>query len=99
MTDHSGKTIIQYGFITIEITYVETYCASLGMAHLEVRVIEPERHPLPITETGYKSHFIAHDEVMACGSPEGYLRAWLKSAETSKQWQQVLRDREQLTLF
>lgn len=27
------------------------------IAHLEIRSIQPERAPLPITETGYKSHF------------------------------------------
>ncbi len=27
------------------------------IAHLEIRSIKPERAPLPITETGYRSHF------------------------------------------
>lgn len=36
------------------------YCPRLFggiIAHLEIRSIEPPRAPLPITETGYLSHF------------------------------------------
>lgn len=29
-----------------------------GTSHIEVHIVRPKRAPIPITETGYHSHFI-----------------------------------------
>lgn len=41
----------------------------LDTAHIEIEAIAPERAPLPITETGYRSHFTTASAVAAMGGP------------------------------
>jgi len=67
-------------------------------AHLELRSTCPDRAPLPVTETGYRSRFLPREEVEALAGPEGYARAWLDEAARDPAW----RDRDdgrQLSLF
>lgn len=56
------------------------------------------RHAIPISETGYRSHFAAMDEVEASSSPQDYARdvalALLAPAQQSKD-----NDSDQLPLF
>lgn len=47
----------------------------LGVDHIEVET-EP-RPPLPITETGFRSHFLAPAELEAFGGPATFVRAGL----------------------
>ncbi len=47
--------------IQIEIRFNATrfdlgYSSNEPMAHLEIRTIDPPRAPLPMTNTGYRSH-------------------------------------------
>jgi hypothetical protein len=51
---------------------------------LQVRSIDPEDAPLPITETGYRSHFIAASAV-------AYVDVWLSAESEPPAW----REREQ----
>jgi hypothetical protein len=37
--------------------------------HLQIEAVQPPREPLPITETGYKSHFVAIEAIEAAGGP------------------------------
>jgi hypothetical protein len=70
-----------------------------GRAHLEVRVIAPERAPLPITDTGYRSHFLLAGIVEGAGGPAAYVRRWLDEAARHPSWPR-LRDRwRQYSLF
>ncbi len=66
--------------------------------HLELRVEGNEA--LPITETGYRSHFfgpvrpsLTPDEVIA------FVRAWLDEAALDPAWQESQATRKQLSLF
>lgn len=59
----------------------------------------PERAPLPITETGYKSHFCDRREIEAAGGPVAYALAWLDMAADSKTWREACAARRQLSLF
>ena len=54
---------------------VEQGRGHLGVAHLDITTIEPPRAPLPITETGYRSHFLHPDEVAAYGGPEAFCQS------------------------
>src|SRR5208282_1849406 len=58
------------------------------LAHLEVRSIHPQDAPLPITETGYRSHFIAASAVGAAGGPAAYVDAWLTAEGDSPAWRE-----------
>lgn len=46
-----------------------------SMAHLEVESVKPARAPLPITETGYRSHFINRGYVDHMRDPGAYVEA------------------------
>jgi hypothetical protein len=46
-----------------------------SMAHLEVESVKPARAPLPITETGYRSHFIQSQQCRSHGRPRSLCRS------------------------
>lgn len=57
--------------VAIEISYEPDWSglSELGwdrqVAHLSLTSIDPERAPLPVTETGYRSHFLSPTEIAA----------------------------------
>ena len=55
--------------------------------------------PLPITETGYRSHTVPGGTIEAAGGPVAYVVAWLDSAARSSQWKATERDLRQWCLF
>ena len=67
------------------------------IAHLEIHAAN--KTPLPITETGYKSHFIDKEAVEALGGPLAYARAWLDEAAAAPAWKAKVRASRQLSLF
>jgi hypothetical protein len=52
------------------------------MAHLEAQSADEKPHP--ISETGYKSHFIQKQEVVNMGGPVAYVTAWLEELDDGK---------------
>jgi hypothetical protein len=69
-------------------------------AHIQLQVIAPERNaPLPVTETGYRSHFVRPEVVEAAGGPTAYVRVWLEEASRSPSWRARLNQWRQLSLF
>ena len=69
------------------------------MAHLEIESISPARSPLPISETGYRSHFIHTQEVDGFGGPEAYVEAWIGELSRSRAWREAQLSARQLALF
>ena len=69
------------------------------LAHLEIESIEPDNAPLPMTETGYRSHFTRPDVIEAEGGPVSFVRAWLAEAANDPKWIAAEADRKQLSLF
>jgi len=71
------------------------------IAHLEIETINPPKSRLPITETGYKSHFhpigaIERDyggDVIAC------VTDWLNDKANDKNWKRYVEASKQLELF
>ena len=53
--------------ITWEPSWLSLETLGYDTAHLQVESILPERVPLPITETGYRSHFTNPETVAALG--------------------------------
>lgn len=92
---------IDWRGIRIEISYnpswSESYARIYGypLAHLEVRSIAPDKAALPITATGYRSHFTPAQVIEENGGPVAFVLAWLAEAEQSPEWQA----RRQLDLF
>ena len=66
-----------------------------GHWHIELRCAER----LPVTETGYRSHFVQdgafsdHDDVRT------YVLDWLETAARDPNWTRYVEDRKQLKLF
>jgi hypothetical protein len=85
---------IQWSGITITVTHTENWLTT-GYDHVELRA----DCRLPVTETGYRSHFLPATELAIFESVEDFVVQWLDGAATSKVWQQYLRDSQQLTLF
>ena len=75
-------SILEWRGILIQITFERQRFVD----HLQVETLEPQRAPLPITETGYRSHFIAKDQIADHGGPETFVQSWLDTAATSRGW-------------
>lgn len=54
---------------------------------------------LPVTETGYRWHFIHPDELALWDSPEAFVLDWLNDAARHPDWQDYRQQSRQLTLL
>ncbi len=71
-----------------------------AIAHLEVQSINPERAPLPITGTGYRSHFHQPGTIEAHGGDVvEQVVAWLDEEATKPAWLEHVERSRQLSLF
>lgn len=89
--------------IEIEARYVASYWEEI--AHLEIRSIKPEREPLPITETGYRSHF-HHSGVIDLHGAENrgdtliaHVVDWLDAEADKPAWKDFVEASRQGELF
>jgi hypothetical protein len=84
--------------VRLKITHSRDYLGQ-GQDHVEVESIAPAKAPLPITETGYRSNFIASLELMNDGGPVTFVTAWLDCEARGKDWQKVIARKRQRDLF
>ena len=63
--------------ILIDIRYQPHWLRAYAVAHLELQTLKPERATLPMTETGYRSHFTDREDIEQAGGAVAYVRAWL----------------------
>ena len=104
----SGKeqveTLVWEG-LTIEVRYDPDWSSlsDLGadrqVAHIELEVIDPAGAPLPVTETGYRSHFTRPAAVDQIGGPLAFVRAWIEEEARKPAWRRADAARRQLDLF
>lgn len=71
--------------IRIEVRYEPEWLGDY-MSHLSIETIEPARSILPITETGYRSHFVEPGVIEMHGGPAAYVLAWLDDAAKDALW-------------
>lgn len=57
---------------------------SYHVSHLEIEC--PRSQQLPITDTGYKSHYTLAGTIESAGGPVVYVNAWLDAAARSASW-------------
>jgi len=87
--------------ITINVNYVENYSRAFEktyadkLSHIEIRADEE----LPITETGYKSIFIHHSNLMRWGGVEKFIIEELDNGAKSDAWKFKQESKKQLCLF
>ena len=77
--------------------WFERPCVDCAVAHLEVRSETGE--PLPISQTGYRSHFLSREAVDAHGGPIQYVVAWLNHDAANHNWRKAVEKTTQLSLF
>jgi hypothetical protein len=68
-----------------------------GYAHFEFRSPHKPARRIPVSETGYKSHFATMDDVKAAGGPRGFVREFVFAVLRPKQSRPD--DPRQLALF
>lgn len=83
--------------IGLDVRHCGNWCAMVGIDHIEI--VSAERVPLPITGTGYKSHFISPERIAEIGTPVEYVMAWLDHAAESAEWKNAEFESRQLSLF
>lgn len=87
--------------IALQITWCPGWFQSkhvgYSVAHLEVRSKTGE--PLPISNTGYRSHFLPREAVEEYGGPVQYVAAWLTHEGANAEWQKYIQERKQYTLL
>tara|TARA_R110002073_G_scaffold222830_2_gene383050 strand:+ start:1746 stop:2054 length:309 start_codon:yes stop_codon:yes gene_type:complete len=77
----------------------QTAWKGVTIAHLEIRCLSPERAALPITESGYRSVFMPESYLEGYDSAADYVRQWLDCAARAPEWQDILNQARQLSLF
>lgn len=94
---------LEWNGILIEITYEPQWLPSriLGedVAHIQVQSISPTDAPLPITETGYRSHFVGGSSIIAAGGPVNYVDVWIAAESKSREWKHYSEAARQLSLL
>jgi hypothetical protein len=91
--------------ISLTVSYEADYLSSAArglhftISHLELRVTAPVGAPLPVTETGYRSHFLPPGTIEEAGGPSAFIQAWLNEASRSVAWQRTHGRWRQLKLF
>ncbi|CAO4137927.1 D-glycerate 2-kinase [Methylorubrum thiocyanatum] len=78
--------------------YIKEHTAQWRGVSLRIQW-EPQRAPLPITETGYLSWFTAPALVQESGGPVAFVLQWLDAEAAGPAWAEAETDRRQLSLF
>lgn len=89
---------IQWQDVAITIRHVANWSGT-GIDHIEVVSTKPERAPIPITETGYRSHFLHGEDLAKHGGAVEFVTKWLDHEAKSAAWQECRRNSAQLSLF
>ena len=82
--------------IAVEITYRKRRWKS-DFDHIEL--LAEDRRVLPVTETGYRSHFLPAGIVEERGGPESYVLAWLNHEAGNADWKNREEAERQMSLF
>ena len=70
------------------------------IAHLEIRSVQPPGEPLPITTTGYRSHFHRPGTIEALGGDViAQVTAWLDEEAAKPEWRAHIERSRQGELF
>lgn len=71
--------------VTCRVRHTPNYL-SKGWSHVELIVTKPKNAPLPITSTGYLSHFLDEQLLRQAGGPVRFFLDWIEREAKTKQW-------------
>ena len=95
-----NKQTYKFDWSGIEIEAVYTPEGYGPYAHLEIRSINPEHAPLPMTETGYKSQFHPKGTIEARGGNVVHqVLDWLNEEAQNPKWKAHIEASRQGYLF
>jgi len=77
----------------------QAYREVQGQALCHLQITSADRAPLPISETGFRSAFIAEAVIEGWEGPAAYVRGWLDALAREPEWRERSVRAEQLTLF
>lgn len=84
--------------VTCRVKHAPDYM-SQGWSHIEIIVQSPKGAPVPITQTGYLSHFLDEEELATAGGPVAFFLAWLEREAKTAAWAKADFKWRQLELF
>lgn len=85
---------IDWEGIAVSISHISNWL-NTEYDHIELRA----GVRLPVTETGYRSHFMQPEELAEFDGVEDFVRQWLGEAAQSKAWKTHVAESRQLSLF
>jgi len=97
---HTEEYSITWEGIALSIRWTPNWLGrddEYAIGHLEIE--SDDRHALPMTETGYRSHFTHRDDIDAYGGAVAFVDEWLKETSRSKSWKAHVEASKQLSLF
>lgn len=97
MERHTQELTLDWQGIALSVTFERDWLGTAGMSHIAVR--SPNREPLPITDTGYRSMFVSTSILDEWGGPLPYVPAALDAEAKSPAWIKAEAARRQLCLF
>ena len=71
--------------VTCRVRHTPNYI-SKGWSHIEIIVLRPKGAPLPITQTGYLSHFLYEEHLATAGGPVAFFLDRIEREARTKQW-------------
>lgn len=71
--------------VTCRVKHTPNYL-SKGWSHIEIIVVSPKKAPLPITYTGYRSHFLEENLLKKAGGPVTFFLEWIEREAATKAW-------------
>jgi hypothetical protein len=98
MNTHIFTKHIDWNGITLGVSW-EPDWLRCAVGHLQITSIAPERAPLPVSETGYRSLFVNPALVTAEGGPVTFAREWLAREALSLSWRATQDEARQLLLL
>lgn len=90
---------LEWKGVTLSVSVERSRFGVEGLTHLSIQVVQPDGARIPITETGFRSHFMNESDLMEHGGALAYVRAWLDEAAESPEWKAEEAARRQLSLF
>ena len=89
----------QCDWLTVKLCITFTREKFCSYDHLEIKAVDPTKHPLPITETGYRSHFEPAGNIDELGGAVEVVRQILDAEAKTINWRQRMNEMKQGSLF
>lgn len=85
--------------VTICVRLTTNCYSQPDLHHLEIQSVRPEREPLPITETGYRSHYFFSNDRMSLDEATDFVEDWIDRDAQTKAWISYVDESRQGALF